>query len=123
MTAKFFEEWIKELDQQFQCKNQHVGLTLDNFPGHLITYEPTNIELIYFKPNLTPYGQPLDAEIICCVKAHHQRAFCIGAVDLDEAGESDIYKINLLEVMLIIRQAWDVVTQETIANCWRYSGI
>ena len=33
MTAKFFEEWIKELDQQFQCEDRHVGLTLDNFPS------------------------------------------------------------------------------------------
>lgn len=123
MTAKFFEEWIKELDQQFRCEDRHVGLTLDNFPGHLITYEPTNIELIYFEPNLTPYVQPLDAGIIRCVKAHYRRAFCIRAVDLDEAGESDIYKINLLEVMLMVRQAWDAVTQETIANCWRHSGM
>lgn len=55
MTAKYFEEWIKELDQEFQNTKQHVALTLDNFVGHKITYEPTNIELIYFEPNLTPY--------------------------------------------------------------------
>ena len=77
MTAKFFEEWIIELDQQFRCENRHVALTLDNFPGHSISYEPTNIELIYFEPNLTPYVQPLDAGIIRCMKAHYQRAFAL----------------------------------------------
>jgi len=42
---------------------------------------------------------------------------------MDEAGEPDIYKINLLEIMLMVRQAWDAVTPETIANCWRHTGI
>ena len=113
MTSKYFEEWIKELDQEFQNTKWHVALTLDNFASHKITYEP----------NLTPYVQPLDARIIQSVKAHYRKAFCICAVDLDEAGELDIYKINLLEVMLMVRQAWDAVTPETIANCWRHAGI
>ena len=51
MTWKFFEEWLKEVDQNFCSKWQHVTLTLDNFPGHMIAYQPTNIELIYFNPN------------------------------------------------------------------------
>ena len=123
MTAKFFEEWIKEFNQQFWCENWHVALTLDNFAGHKIAYEPTNIELIFFEPNLTPYVQPLDAGIIHCFKAHYWKAFCAHAVDMDEAGEEDVYKINLLEVMLMVRQAWDAVGAETIANCWKHTGI
>lgn len=123
MTSKFFEEWLKEVDQHFRSKQQHVALTLDNFPGHMIAYQPTNIELIYFEPNLTPYVQPLDAGIIRCFKAHYRKAFCARAIDMDDAGEEDIYKINLLEVMLMARQAWDAVSPETIANCWRHTGI
>ena len=42
---------------------------------------------------------------------------------MDEAGEEDVYKINLLEVMLMVRQAWDAVGAETIANCWKHTGI
>ena len=123
MTAKFFEEWIIELNQQFQHENWHVTLMPDNFSSHSISYEPTNIELIYLEPNLTPYVQPLDAGIIHCMKAHYWRAFCTWAVNLDEAGEPDIYKINLLEVMVLVRQAWDAVSQEMIANCWRHTGM
>lgn len=123
MTSNYFEEWIKELDHEFRSANRYVALTLDNFAGHMIAYEPTNIEFIYFEPNLTPYVQPLDAGIILCVKAHYRKAFCARAVDLDEAGEEDIYKINLLEVMLMVRRAWDAVTPETIAHCWKHSGI
>ena len=98
-------------------------MTLDNFPGHMIVYQPTNIELISFEPNLTSYVQPLDAGIIRSFKAYYRKAFCARAIAMDDAGESDIYKINLLEVMLMARQAWDVISPETIRNCWRHTGI
>ena len=98
-------------------------MTLDNFPGCMIVYQPTNIELIYFKPNLTSYVQPLDAGIIQSFKVHYRKAFCACAIDMDDAGELDIYKINLLEVMLMVRQAWDVITPEMVRNCWRHTGI
>jgi hypothetical protein len=45
------------------------------------------------------------------------------AIELDEAGENNIYKINLLEVMLMVRAAWDAISAESITNCWNHSGI
>jgi hypothetical protein len=42
-------------------------------------------------------------------------------VELDEAGEDDIYKINLLKVMLMVREAWDAVTPKAIINCWKHT--
>ena len=114
---------LKSLISNSTAKIDTSHYTHDNFSGHIIDYVPTHIKLIYFEPNLTPYVQPLDAGIIRCVKAHYRKSFCIRAVDMDEAGEHDIYKINLLEIMLMVRQAWDAVTPETIANCWRHTGI
>lgn len=98
-------------------------MTLDNFSGHFINYEPTNIQLEYFEPNMTSFVQPLDAGIIRCFKAHYRRAFCERAIELDEAGEEDIYKINLLEAMLMSKAAWNAISQETIENCWKHTGI
>lgn len=70
---------------------------------------------------MTSFVQPLDAGVICCFKAHYQCAFCLCAIELDEAGDEDIYKINLLEVMLLAREALDSVSKETIQNCWRHA--
>ena len=123
MTSAFFEEWLKEADQHFCSNGQHVTLTINNFLGHMITYKPTNIELIYFESNLTPYVQPLDAGIIRCFKAHYCKAFCSHTIDMDYAGEEDIYRIYLLEIMLMVRQAWDAVTPQTIENCWQHTSI
>jgi hypothetical protein len=97
--------------------------TLDNFSAHEINYKPKNITLIPFEPNMTPFVQPLDAGIIRCVKAHYRRAFCMRAIELDEAEEPDIFKINLLEAMKMVREAWNAVSPTTIANCWDHTGI
>jgi hypothetical protein len=106
-----------------RTENRRICLLVDNFAGHDIAYEPTNIQLEFFEPNLTPFVQPLDAGIIRCFKAHYRQAFCKRALDLDELGERDIYKINLLEGILMARDAWDAITPETITNCWDHTGI
>ncbi|KIJ12770.1 hypothetical protein PAXINDRAFT_35336, partial [Paxillus involutus ATCC 200175] len=82
-----------------------------------------HIQLEFFKPNLTSFVQPLDAGVIRCFKALYRRSFCDRAIDLDEAGQRDIYKINLREAMLMAKEAWDVVDPQTIQHCWNHAGI
>jgi hypothetical protein len=106
-----------------RSQKRKIVILMDNFSGHDISYEPTNIEMVYFEPNLTPFVQPLDAGIIRCFKAHYRHQFCLHALDLDEVGERNIYKISLLEAMTMANAAWDRVTSETIKNCWRHTGI
>jgi hypothetical protein len=74
---------------------------LDNFSGYFISYKPEFIELVPFEPNMTSFVQPLNAGIIRCFKAYSHRLFCQQAIAMDDVGESDIYKIDLLEVMLM----------------------
>ncbi|KIJ38374.1 hypothetical protein M422DRAFT_50071 [Sphaerobolus stellatus SS14] len=104
-------------------QNHHVVLLLDNFSGHYISYEPQNIDIQFFEPNLTSFVQPCDASIIQCLKAHYQKAFCLCAIGLDEAGEQNIYKVSILEAMLLVQEAWDAVSQETIKHCWNHTKI
>ena len=72
---------------------------------------------------MTSYVQPLNARIIWCVKVHYRWAFCLHVVELDDTGEDDIYKINLLEVMLMVKEAWKAMTPKTIANCWNHTKL
>ena len=103
--------------------NRKVCLTLDNFAGHNIAYQPTNVKIEFFEPNLTPFVQPLDAGVIRCFKAHYRQALCQRALDLDDAGEWDIYKISLVEAMFMAKDAWHAISSETIENCWEHTGI
>jgi DDE superfamily endonuclease len=99
-------------------------LTLDNFSAHgNLSFQPRNIQLEYFEPNLTAFVQPCDAGIIRCWKASYRRSMCMRALDLDDAGEEEIYKLNILEAMQLARDAWDQVSSTTLANCWNHSGI
>ena len=106
-----------------RIQKRHICLSLNSFSGHFIHYEPQNIQLLYFEPNLTLFVQPLDAGIIWCFKAHYRREFCLRAIEKDELGERDIYKINLLEGMLLARKAWRQVKGSTIKNCWNHTKI
>ena len=104
-------------------ENCQICLLIDNFSGHNISYEPHNIQLEYFELNMTSFMQPLDAGVIQCSKAHYQHAFWICALDLDDAGERDIYKVNLLEAMLMVKESWDAIESSTIKHCWDHTEI
>ena len=115
--------WIQEWDIELQLQNRRIALTLDNFSGHKIEYQPKHITFIYFEPGLTSHIQPLDAGIIRCFKAHYRRLFCLRAIQQDEAEEQDIYKTNLLEAMIMAERAWKDVSSNTIKNCWKHTEI
>ncbi|KIJ48340.1 hypothetical protein M422DRAFT_45354 [Sphaerobolus stellatus SS14] len=104
-------------------QERKIILLLDNFSGHYVDYIPKNIQVEFFAPNLTSFVQPCNGGIIRCFKAHYRRAFCMRALDLEEAGERDIYKVNLLEAMLMAKNAWNAVTQDTIRHCWDHTKI
>ena len=115
--------YIKDFDMRMRIQKWHICLSLDNFSGHFICYEPQNIQLLYFKPNMTLFIQPLDAGIIRCFKAYYQWQFCLCTIEKDELGECNIYKINLLEGMLMAREAWKHVDDATIWHCWNHTKI
>ena len=96
---------------------------MDNFSGHNIDYVPKHIMLIHFEPGLTSHIQPLDAGIIRAFKAHYRRAFCLRAIEKDNAAEENIYKINLLEAMVMAEEAWESVSPATLKNCWNHTSI
>ncbi|KIJ47446.1 hypothetical protein M422DRAFT_248844, partial [Sphaerobolus stellatus SS14] len=123
MTGELFTKWLKSLDIKMGQRGRKIVLLLDNFSGHYVDYTPKNIQVEFFVPNLTSFVQPCDAGIIRCFKAHYRHAFCMRALDLEEAGEQNIYKVNLLEAMLMAKQGWDAVTQETILHCWNHTKI
>ncbi|KIK90756.1 hypothetical protein PAXRUDRAFT_76180, partial [Paxillus rubicundulus Ve08.2h10] len=82
-----------------------------------------NICLELFEPNMTSFVQPCDAGIICCFKALNRCSFCSLALDLDDAGKREIYKINLLKGMTMAKKAWGEITPETIQHCWNHTQI
>ncbi|KIK38830.1 hypothetical protein CY34DRAFT_25498 [Suillus luteus UH-Slu-Lm8-n1] len=106
-----------------QHKNWKICLFVNNFSAHTIPYEPSNIELGFFELNMTPFVQPCDTGIIRCFKAGYYQKFCACVIELDNAGEQEIYKINLLEGMMMVKEAWNAVTSTTIEHYWNHTEI
>lgn len=64
MNGRIFTDIIQKWDEELKLFGRKVLLLLDNFSGHYIDYEPSNIKLLYLMPNSTSLSQPLDAGII-----------------------------------------------------------
>src|SRR5258706_7511764 len=104
--------------------NRKILLLIDNFSRHKWCKEKiTNIKVLFFSPNLTPFIQPADAGIIRCLKAIFRKLILCRSLDCKDAQEDDIFAINQLEAMRLLEEAWKCVKQSTIANCWRHTSI
>jgi hypothetical protein len=65
----------------------------------------------------------MDAGIIASFKAQYKRLFTRYALNRDDQGIPDIYKIEQLDAMRLADAAWGAVTPQTISNCWKHTGI
>jgi hypothetical protein len=67
----------------------------------------------------------MDAGVIRRFKAHFRRFTMQCALDRYDEGitPGQIYDIDQLQAMQLADLAWGEVTKDTIANCWRKSGI
>ena len=70
-----------------------------------ISFTPRNIQIISFEPHLTSFVQPLDTGIIQCFKAYYRQEFCLRAIDLDQAGNSNVWKVTLCGAMMMDNDA------------------
>lgn len=128
MTKRIFHTFIRRFDRAMKARQRKVLLLLDNFNGHMIDYQPTNVEILFLPPNTTSYLQPLDGGIIRAFKAHFKRRQMdrayryIGMTFIghqDKVGAvKDIFDVDQLQAMKWTKNAWKSVSQETIQHCW-----
>lgn len=124
MTGEVFSDALEELDERMKQTNRKILLLIDNFSGHKWREDKIkNIQVLFFSPNLTPFVQPADAGIIRCLKSIFRKLLLRRSLDREDAEEDDIFAINQLEAMRLLEEAWRGVTQSTIVNCWRHTGI
>ena len=64
MTKNIFNEWLLKIDKKFRIQNRKILLFIDNFSGHAVTVNLTNVKIQFYPPNCTSIIQPLDQGII-----------------------------------------------------------
>ncbi|POV95237.1 hypothetical protein PSTT_16361 [Puccinia striiformis] len=86
-----------------------------------------NLKVEFLPPNLTSVLQPCDAGMIRAFKANYRRQALESAMtryeDNPNVDATAVFNMNQLEAMHLAREAWHSVTQKTIVNCWRHTGI
>ncbi|KAG0432397.1 Tigger transposable element-derived protein 6 [Dictyocoela muelleri] len=124
MRTEIFCRWLKDLNDKMIKENRKILLTLDNAPVHPIDVEYSNIELLYFPPNLTSRIQPLDQGIIKSFKSIYKRKFNNKLNNEYDLKSTDKYqdlikRFKILDALLLIIASWCEVSDETIVKCYR----
>ncbi|CAG8764338.1 36891_t:CDS:2, partial [Racocetra persica] len=96
--------WIEKLDEKIRESNRHILLILDGAPSYVTgSLNLTNIKVLMLPLHATSKIQPMDAGIIASFKLHYRYLQLQHAIDRDEDGEKDIYKVDQLQVYLLKR--------------------
>jgi hypothetical protein len=122
MKSDIFEEFLLKLNQNMQKQNRKIILFIDNCSSHPFITLP-NIKIVYFPSNTTSRLQPLDQGVIHSIKANYRRKLTQKLIAIIEDNKIPTSNsIDLYEAIIMLKNAWNEVTNITIQNCFRKSG-
>ena len=128
MQVGIMEKVLDTLNRQMIKEGRNVILFLDNatvHPPSLIDMY-SNIKIVFLPKNTTSRLQPLDAGIIQSFKSKYQKKLMrhvIARVKDDLLASEITNKINVLQAIGWVPDAWREVSVETIKNCFAKCGI
>lgn len=125
MTAEIFTKWVRAWDRELTKKNKKILLLVDNCPAHPHIADLKRITLVFLPPNTTSVLQPMDQGIIRALKAHFRKNLVLKMIQLlDGCGSCSVEypKMNVLDAILMIQDAWTQLKQGTIFNCFKHAG-
>ena len=128
MTGRIWESFLHSWDKDLQKKNRRILLLADNCSAHMQVTGTglLNIKVEFLPPNTTSVLQPCDV-------GNH--SLCQGNLSpcqqvLQQMDESTTVtacelakKITLLDVILVMKAAWEEIDVDTIRNCWVKAGL
>ncbi|KAL3701008.1 hypothetical protein R1sor_019030 [Riccia sorocarpa] len=126
MTGDIFEQFLLQFDlKMLSLGRTRVLLLLDNAPRHIWSHlqDRLKVTAVAFLPPLTTSRfQPLDAGIIRSFKMQYRKLLIQRQLDDFDAGQ--VTNIDVYDAVLMIEKSWtDVVTSQTIVNCWKHCGL
>uniref|UniRef100_A0A8D2JKI7 DDE-1 domain-containing protein n=1 Tax=Varanus komodoensis TaxID=61221 RepID=A0A8D2JKI7_VARKO len=124
----FHQCFIPEVKNYFEQEGLPFKalLIIDTAPGHpdSVCYEDENVEVVFLPPNTTSLLQPLDQDIIRCVKATYTRLVfdrIRSAIDADP--NLDVMQcwksFTIADAITFIKAAVDELKPETVNACWK----
>ena len=82
MDGTIFEEWLHELDRNFEMQGKKIVMIVDNCPAHAEVSGLKAIKLQFLTPNPTSCTQPMGQDVsrytlILFYVTQIGRAFCV----------------------------------------------
>ncbi|XP_043463980.1 tigger transposable element-derived protein 4-like [Leptopilina heterotoma] len=123
MRSPVFEKWIRDWDYELVKKNKKILLLVDNCPSHPQIKDLKSISLVFLTANTTAILQPMDQGVIRALKANFRKNLLINTIDHLHA-DKDLSSVNItvLDAILMVYDAWNKISQETVSNCFRHAG-
>ena len=122
MDSTLFEEWVRELDCQFEKESQKVALIVDNCTAHPEIGGLKAIDLFFLPPNTTSILQPMDQGVIRSLKARYRTKVVKKMIEAIDSNKP-LPDISLLDAMKMLVLAWNEVTDTIVQNCFRKAGL
>jgi hypothetical protein len=137
MITSLWFEFLRNLNVEMRIERRHIALVTDNCPTHPNPANPplnwtgptppelTNVTLVFLPPNTTSQAilQPLDQGIIRSFKAAYRRRYADNMVQHFNLHAIRPDKIDILQAIYLMSDAWDSVTKETVIRCWKKANI
>ncbi|GBP89083.1 Tigger transposable element-derived protein 4 [Eumeta japonica] len=117
MTSQIFEKWLRSWDAELKSGGNKILLLVDNRPAHPVVSNLKCIKLVFLPPNVTSVLQPMDQRVTKASKTQYRKLQVLQMIQNIENGE-DTKSLSVLDANLMILEAWEKVTQTTIANCF-----
>ncbi|CAG8847194.1 37239_t:CDS:1, partial [Gigaspora margarita] len=116
------------LNNKMTRQNRNIILFIDNCSVYKLYSNTilTNIQIHFLPPNTISHLQLYDASIIHSFKAHYRKLFVDDKIEAyDSLGNTTnkIREFTLLDALKLTKKAWEYVTEKTIKNCWKSTGI
>ncbi|XP_013177949.1 PREDICTED: tigger transposable element-derived protein 6-like [Papilio xuthus] len=121
MTSQIFERWLRHWDAELEEIDRKILLLVDKCPAHESVNDLRYIKLVFLPLNVTSVLQPMQQGIIRCLKYKYRRFQVLNIIrNLDNDNHKSF---SVLDAILMISEAWENVSQNTIADCFRQAGI
>ena len=122
MTTIIFEDWLKKFNARLRLQNRNILLLVDNATSHNTQLSFSNITLQFLPPNTTSVLQPCDAGIIRSFKCFYKNKL-VDQMVLNIEKMLELYIPDVKEALFMSRAAWELVSKDTIHNCWLHVDI
>jgi hypothetical protein len=123
MTARFFTDWLVDVNRMMQKQQRNILLCLDNAPCHPSDIPLSNIELLFFPANTISLAQPLDQGVIHTFKVQYRKCLVKHIIArCAKARSVDDIVISALDAVNWINLSWRAVMEATIQHTFRAAG-